>query len=68
MEELIKATIEEKLRAIYDDDDFVYGTIACLKTTSNAEEMLAFFDAAERAGDPVTHDDAIALSIVISER
>ena len=66
--ESIRAEVEKYLRSVYDDDDFVYGTVACAKTPENWDTMLRFVAKAEELGDEVTHDDIIALSIVLKRK
>ena len=60
--------LERVLRSVYDDDDFAIGTLACLKTDENCEEMLEVIRYADSVGDELTHDDLVALSIVIRKR
>lgn len=61
----IRKELEQVLRNIYDDDDFALGTVFCLETPENWETMLRFVAKAEELGDEVTHDDLLALSIVL---
>ena len=66
--ESVRVELEKYLRSVYDDDDFVYGTIACTKTPENWNTMLDFVAKAEELGDEVTHDDLAALSIVLKRK
>lgn len=67
MDAEIRAELEESLRAIYDDDDFVICTAAILGSDRNAEKMLGFIYAAAEAGDEVTHDDALRLALILKK-
>ena len=66
--ESVRRELEGLLRSVYDDDDFVYCTIACAETPENWGEMLRFAAKAEEMGDEVTHDDLVALSLVLERK
>ena len=55
------------LRGIYDDDDFVCGTMSNCGGEAAWEKMLAFIMVANERGEPVTSDDVLALSLVLGE-
>lgn len=60
--------LEDILRSYFDDDDFAKGTVFCLKTEENWKTMLEFIAKANELGDEITHDDLLALSIVLEKR
>lgn len=64
----LKKRLEQALRSVYDEDGFVYGTIICAKTPSNWEIMLDYISKAEELGEEVTHDDLVALSLILKKR
>ena len=64
----IKDELEKALRKVYDSDDFASGIIARTRTPENWETMLSFIDKAQELGDEVTHDNLVALSIVLKKK
>lgn len=60
--------LEEKLRGIYDDDDFV----KCMFTMTNEpwkrEKMLGFIEMAHNLGDEVTYEDMVKLGMLLYEK
>ena len=62
----LKQELEIRLRKIYDDDEFVRCVFIVAGNDENYRKMLAFIDKAESLGDDVTHDDIVALSVVLS--
>ena len=64
----LRCELETVLRSVYDEDNFVYGTLACAGTEENWNTMLKFIAKAEEVGDDVTHDDLVALSIVLKRK
>lgn len=60
--------LEEKLRNIYDDDDFV----KCMFTMTNErwkrEKMIGFIEMANNLGDEVTYEDMVKLGMLLYEK
>lgn len=60
--------IVPKLRKYYDNDDYVQGVILNAHGDKNLEIISAFIDYAEAAGDEVTSDDLILLSVALGDK
>lgn len=72
---MIKITMSDKakelepiLRRIYNDDDFVQGTIINAGNDSNIETIIEFINHAYSVGDNVTYEDIISLAFLLGEK
>ena len=55
------------LKEIDDDHDFVCGAMSNAATEEAWQKLIDFIQTAKQQGDPVSADDILALSLVLSE-
>ena len=58
--ETTKRKLFEKLRAFYNNRDFVLGVISCVETEESYQKILDFMDT-----EDVSVEDIIALSVIL---
>ncbi|MST60031.1 hypothetical protein [Parafannyhessea umbonata] len=61
----LASELERRLRALWDDDEFVRSCIAECKNDRNISRMIGFMERAEECGDTVTSDDMCLLALVL---
>lgn len=64
----IKIWLNDRLRKIYDNDDFVNSIFNRLPEERKLEELYKFINYADNIGDEVTHDMVIQLSFIIKNK
>ncbi len=64
----IDAELERALRAISDDDEFVDSTLKRAGSKANKSEMLSYIESCREAGEPVTDEDMIVMSVLLKRR
>jgi|GEM_PF-1665465 hypothetical protein len=64
----IDAELDRALRAIRDDDEFVDGTLKRASSRENKTEMLRYIESCREAGEPVTDEDMILMSVLLKRR
>lgn len=63
----IQEKLEERLKNIYDDEDFVLGVMTNVKSDKGRIKIIDFIDMASRRQDDITPSDIAALSVIIGE-
>lgn len=63
----LKAELAERLRKLWDSDEYVETTIVMCRYEENWNKMLEFMNRAEAEGDELTADDMTALSLILRE-
>ena len=64
----IDAELDRALRAIRDDDEFVDGTLKRASSRENKTEKLRYIESCREAGEPVTDEDMILMSVLLKRR
>ena len=59
-----ESLLREKLKNIWDDRDFINGTICLLENDLYISKMIDFLEIAKEQGDEITSDDVLALALV----
>lgn len=63
----IQEKLEERLKNIYDDEDFVLGVMTNVKSEKGRIKIIDYIDMASRRQDDITPSDIAALSVIIGE-
>ena len=62
-EKEIRLKLMRELKKIYDNKDFVCGSVAIAKTVDNWNYILDFIQTAARLGEPITSDEIQLLAL-----
>lgn len=60
--------LEEKLKKIYNNDEFVVCIFAMIKEKWKREKMLSFITMADSLGDKVTYEDIVRLGLLLKKK
>lgn len=63
----IQEKLEERLKNIYDDEDFVLGVMTNVKSEKGRIKIIDYIDMASRRQDDITPSEIAALSVIIGE-
>lgn len=63
----IQEKLEERLKNIYDNEDFVLGVMTNVKSEKGRIKIIDYIDMASRRQDDITPSDIAALSVIIGE-
>ena len=61
----LKRTLMQELKKIYDDKDFVCGTVTIAQNESNWRKILDYIRISEQEEQEVSSDDVLALALVL---
>jgi len=64
----VKKKLEEELRSIYDNDEFIMCVIGQAKSEKSYQTLLAFIDKTREEGADATCEDMIGMSLLLRER
>ena len=59
--------LRERLKHIWDDKDFINGTICLLEDELYVSKMIDYLEIAKERGDEVTSDDVLALALIFDK-
>lgn len=59
--------LRERLKHIWNDKDFINGTICLLEDELHISKMIDYLEIAEERGDEVTSDDVLALALIFDK-
>lgn len=64
----VRENLTTELKKIYDDEDFIRGTIAIARSENTMKTLLDFIKEAYRRDDAVTSDEIIKLTMYLRDK
>jgi len=63
---MIETELRELLKELWDDKDFINGTICGLKDEEHMAKMIDFIEMSKENGDHISSDEVLLLTVVFN--